>query len=175
MVLEIRKYGDPVLKRESQNVEKIDDNIKKLLDDMVDTMREASGVGLAAPQVGINLNVVVIEIEGKVRKLINPVIIEKSAEEENVEEGCLSVPGIWEKVKRAARVKVKYTNENGEEVIEEGDGLLARAFQHEIDHLRGVVFVEKISSLAKNLLAKKLLKMKKETLKVIKEEEGIKL
>ena len=175
MVLEIRKYGDPVLKKESQNVETIDDNIKKLLDDMVDTMREASGVGLAAPQVGINLNVVVIEIEGKVRKLINPEIIAKSAEEETVEEGCLSIPGVWEKVKRAARVKVKYTNENGEEVIEEGEGLLGRAFQHEIDHLKGVVFVERISSLAKNLLAKKLLKMKKETLRIMKEEEGIKL
>lgn len=175
MILEIRKYGDPVLKKESVNVEKIDDEIRKLLDDMVETMHDANGVGLAAPQVGVNLNVVVIEADEKLRKLINPVIIEKSREEEVNEEGCLSVPGIYEKVKRYKTVTVKYLNENGEEIVETGEGLLGRAFQHEIDHLNGVVFVEKISSLARNLISKKLLKMKKDTQRGLKEGEGIKL
>lgn len=175
MILEIRKYGDPVLKKESKDVEVIDENIKRIIEDMVDTMRDASGVGLAAPQIGINLNIVVIEVEDQLRKLINPVIIEKSKEEEIVEEGCLSIPGIWEKVKRAKSVKVRYLNEDGEQIEEAGEELLARAFQHELDHLKGVVFVERISSLAKNLLSKKLLKMKKETIRKMKEEEGLQL
>ena len=171
MILKIRKYGDPVLRKKSTEVEKIDDELKKLLDDMVETMYDAPGVGLAAPQVGINKRVVIIDTNGKLRKIINPVILEKFGEEENVEEGCLSIPNIYEKVKRQSKVKVKYLNENGEEIIEEADELLARAFQHEIDHLDGILFVDKVSNIRKRLIAKKLNRLKKNTLKELAKEK----
>lgn len=170
MILEIRKFGDPVLRKVSAPVEKIDEKIEQLLNDMAETMYDAPGVGLAAPQVGVNLRIVTIDVDGKLRKIINPKIIDSSNEEEIVEEGCLSVPTVYEKVKRPITVKVKYTNEKGEEVMEETDGLLARAFQHEIDHLNGVVFVDKISSLAKSLVGKKLAKMRKDTMRGMKSE-----
>lgn len=168
MVLKIRKYGDKVLRETSTPVEKIDGEILKILDDMVDTMKDAQGVGLAAPQVGINKNMFVLDIgDGKIRKIINPEFIEISKEEVENEEGCLSIPGIYKKVRRAERVKLKYLNEKGEEVIEEGTELLGRAFQHEYDHLKGELFVDKISPVAKRLVSSKLSKLKKET-----EKEG---
>lgn len=168
MVLKIRKYGDKVLRETSTPVEKIDEEILKILDDMVDTMKDAQGVGLAAPQVGINKNMFVLDIgDGKIRKIINPEFIEISKEEVENEEGCLSIPGIYKKVRRAERVKLKYLNEKGEEVIEEGTELLGRAFQHEYDHLKGELFVDKISPVAKRLVSSKLSKLKKET-----EKEG---
>ena len=168
MVLKIRKYGDKVLRETSTPVEKIDGEILKILDDMVDTMKDAQGVGLAAPQVGINKNMFVLDIgDGKIRKIINPEFIEISKEEVENEEGCLSIPGIYKKVRRAERVKLKYLNEKGEEVVEEGTELLGRAFQHEYDHLKGELFVDKISPVAKRLVSSKLSKLKKET-----EKEG---
>lgn len=168
MVLKIRKYGDKVLRETSTPVEKIDEEILKILDDMVDTMKDAQGVGLAAPQVGINKNMFVLDIgDGKIRKIINPEFIEISKEEVENEEGCLSIPGIYKKVRRAERVKLKYLNEKGEEVVEEGTELLGRAFQHEYDHLKGELFVDKISPVAKRLVSSKLSKLKKET-----EKEG---
>ena len=168
MVLKIRKYGDKVLRETSTPVEKIDGEILKILDDMVDTMKDAQGVGLAAPQVGINKNMFVLDIgDGKIRKIINPEFIEISKEEVENEEGCLSIPGIYKKVRRAERVKLKYLNEKGEEVIEEGTELLGRAFQNEYDQLKGELFVDKISPVAKRLVSSKLSKLKKET-----EKEG---
>jgi len=166
MVLEIRTYGDPVLRAENKKVEKIDDNIKKILEDMVDTMRDVKGVGLAAPQVGENLRMFVVEAEeGIVKKVINPEFLEFSKNLEAHEEGCLSVPGIHKNVKRPDSLKVRYLNENGETVEEELEDLWCRAFQHENDHLEGVLFVDKISPVAKRLVSKKLITMKKETLK----------
>jgi peptide deformylase len=168
MVLKIRKYGDKVLRETSTPVEKIDEEILKILDDMVDTMKDAQGVGLAAPQVGVNKNMFVLDVgDGKIRKIINPEFIEISKEEVENEEGCLSIPGIYKKVRRAERVKLKYLNEKGEEVVEEGTELLGRAFQHEYDHLKGELFVDKISPVAKRLVSSKLSKLKKET-----EKEG---
>ena len=105
--------------------------------------------------------------DGKIRKIINPEFIEISKEEVENEEGCLSIPGIYKKVRRAERVKLKYLNEKGEEIIEEGTELLGRAFQHEYDHLKGELFVDKISPVAKRLVSSKLSKLKKET-----EKEG---
>lgn len=166
MVFEIKKYGSECLRVKSEPVQKIDEEIKKLLDDMVETMHEAKGVGLAAPQIGVNKRVFVIDIgDDKVRKVINPEFIEMSEEVEQNEEGCLSVPGIYKGVKRSVKVKIKYLNENGEEVVEEAEGLLSRAFQHEYDHLDAVLFVDKISPIAKRMVAKKLQLLKKETLK----------
>ncbi|MCS5421409.1 MULTISPECIES: peptide deformylase [Psychrilyobacter] len=166
MIFEIRTYGDPVLRDKNKEVEKIDDDIREILDGMVETMRDISGIGLAAPQVGINLRMFVVEAEeGVVKKVINPEFIEYSKHCVDHEEGCLSVPGIHKKVKRPESLKVRYLNENGESVEEELEDLWARAFQHENDHLEGILFVDKIAPVAKRLVSKKLVNMKKETLK----------
>ncbi|MCR1974866.1 peptide deformylase [Clostridium sporogenes] len=138
----IRKYGDELLRKKSRKIEKIDDRILTLLEDMAETMYSAQGVGLAAPQVGILKRVVVIDVGDGLIKLINPEIIEAEGSQKDVE-GCLSVPGEQEEVERPYKVKVKALNEKGEEIVLEGEELLARAFCHEIDHLDGVLFVDK--------------------------------
>ncbi|MCC5423208.1 peptide deformylase [Clostridium botulinum] len=139
----IRKYGDELLRKKSRKIEKIDDRILTLLEDMVETMYNAEGVGLAAPQVGILKRVVVIDVGEGLIKLINPEIIETEGNQKDVE-GCLSVPGEQGEVERPYKVKVKALNEKGEEIVLEGEDLLARAFCHEIDHLDGVLFVDKV-------------------------------
>ncbi|ACQ54459.1 peptide deformylase [Clostridium botulinum] len=139
----IRKYGDELLRKKSRKIEKIDDRILTLLEDMVETMYSAEGVGLAAPQVGILKRAVVIDVGEGLIKLINPEIIETEGNQKDVE-GCLSVPGEQGEVERPYKVKVKALNEKGEEIVLEGEGLLARAFCHEIDHLDGVLFVDKV-------------------------------
>ncbi|NFR26374.1 peptide deformylase [Clostridium sporogenes] len=139
----IRKYGDELLRKKSRKVEKIDDRILTLLGDMAETMYSAEGVGLAAPQVGILKRVVVIDVGEGLIKLINPEIIETEGSQKDVE-GCLSVPGEQGEVERPYKVKVKALNEKGEEIVLEGEELLARAFCHEIDHLDGVLFVDKV-------------------------------
>ncbi|RHW60653.1 peptide deformylase, partial [Clostridium botulinum] len=135
----IRKYGDELLRKKSRKIEKIDDRILTLLEDMVETMYNAEGVGLAAPQVGILKRAVVIDVGEGLIKLINPEIIETEGNQKDVE-GCLSVPGEQGEVERPYKVKVKALNEKGEEIVLEGEDLLARAFCHEIDHLDGVLF-----------------------------------
>ncbi|APF25766.1 peptide deformylase [Clostridium sporogenes] len=139
----IRKYGDELLRKKSRKIEKIDDRILTLLEDMAETMYSAEGVGLAAPQVGILKRVVVIDVGEGLIKLINPEIIETEGSQKDVE-GCLSVPGEQGEVERPYKVKVKALNEKGEEIVLEGEELLARAFCHEIDHLDGVLFVDKV-------------------------------
>ncbi|KOM96654.1 peptide deformylase [Clostridium botulinum] len=139
----IRKYGDELLRKKSRKIEKIDDRILTLLEDMVETMYNAEGVGLAAPQVGILKRAVVIDVGEGLIKLINPEIIETEGNQKDVE-GCLSVPGEQGEVERPYKVKVKALNEKGEEIVLEGEDLLARAFCHEIDHLDGVLFVDKV-------------------------------
>lgn len=169
MIMDIKKYGDPILRKKAEEVKEINDEIRNILDDMVETMHKAEGVGLAAPQVGLNLRMFVLDIaDGRIRKVINPEFLEKSDKIVENEEGCLSIPGIYKKVKRPETVKIKYLNENGEEVIEDTDGLLARALQHESDHLDGELFVDKISPVAKRMVSSKLLKLKKTTLKNVK-------
>lgn len=166
MIYDIKKYGNECLRSVAEAVVEIDSEILETLDNMVDTMRDIKGVGLAAPQVGINKRMFVIEVEeGEVRKVINPEILELSDTIESNEEGCLSVPGIYKPVKRSVTIKIKYQNEKGEEVIEEATGLLGRAFQHEYDHLDGVLFVDKISPVAKRMVTKKLQMLKKEAAK----------
>jgi len=142
-IRQLRYVGDPILRKVSREVTEINDRIKTLLEDMVETMYEYDGVGLAAPQVGILRRVVVIDVgEGPI-KMINPEILEQDGE--NVDaEGCLSIPNRSGTVKRPERVKVKYLDENGEEKILEGTGLLARAICHEIDHLNGTLFIDKM-------------------------------
>lgn len=139
----IRKDNDELLRKKSRKVEKVDKRIKVLLDDMAETMYEADGVGLAAPQVGVLRRVVVIDIGEGLIKLVNPEIISYSGEYIDVE-GCLSVPGVHGEVKRPQSVIVKALNEKGEDIEIHGEGLLARALCHEIDHLNGVLFTDKV-------------------------------
>lgn len=170
MIREIKHYGDPALRRISEKVEVVDDSIIELLNDMAETMYAAPGVGLAAPQIGVNKRAIVIDTDGFLIKAVNPEIIESSAELATAEEGCLSIPGVYEKVKRAKSIKVRYISEKGEVVEREADELLARAFQHEIDHLDGNLFVDKISTVAKKLSSQKLARLKKDTMKKMKKE-----
>jgi peptide deformylase len=146
MILAIRKimiYGkDDVLRKKSKPVEKIDKRILELLDDMAETMRHADGVGLAAPQVGILRRVVVIDVGEGLIELINPEIIETSGQQRGAE-GCLSIPGVRGEVIRPEKVRVKALNRKGEQIEITGTGLLARALCHEIDHLDGVLFIDK--------------------------------
>lgn len=138
----IRTLGDEILTKKAKEVTEMTPKIKELIDDMFDTMYEANGCGLAAPQVGIRKRVVVIDC-GEPLVLINPEILEVSGEQTG-QEGCLSVPGKCGIVTRPNYAKVKALNENMEEVILEGEELLARCFCHEIDHLEGIVYVEKV-------------------------------
>lgn len=141
---EIRKIGDEILRKKSKKIEIVDDRIKTLLEDMVETMIHENGVGLAAPQVGILKRAVVIDgDELGIIKLINPEIIEAHGIQRD-EEGCLSIPGRSGIVERPKKVTVKALKENGEEIVITGEDLLARAFCHEIDHLNGILFVDKM-------------------------------
>ena len=141
---EIRHYErDEVLRKKARPVERIDDRILTLLDDMAETMYNAEGVGLAAPQVGILRRVVVIDVGEGVIELINPEIIEQEGEQVGPE-GCLSIPGLSGIVKRPARVVVSALNRHGERIEIEGTDLLARALCHEIDHLDGILYVDKV-------------------------------
>ena len=140
--LKILKDGDTALRLKSRPVTDINKRILTLLDDMTETMRQADGVGLAAPQIGVLRRVVVIECEpGNVLELINPVIVEKSGKQHELE-GCLSVPGRQGYTDRPMHVKVEALNRNGEKITLEGEGLLARAFCHEIDHLDGILYID---------------------------------
>lgn len=142
----IRIIGDTVLKKQSKEVKEISPKIKTLIEDMLDTMYDAQGVGLAAPQVGILKRIVVIDVSPEGDSpiiLMNPVILETSGEQTG-EEGCLSVPGKSGTVTRPNYAKVKALNENMEEIIVEGTELLARALMHEIDHLDGELYVDKV-------------------------------
>ena len=141
--LQIRKVGDEALRKVCRPVDTISPRVLTLLDDMIETMRAADGVGLAAPQVGVLRRIVVVEVEpGKVYELINPKIIAYSGEQDG-QEGCLSVPGQWGMVKRPMNVTVRAMNRKGETVEITGHELLARCFCHELDHLDGTLYTDK--------------------------------
>ena len=165
MILEIKKYPDITLKRKCKTVKKIDDEIKKLAADMLETMYAAPGVGLAANQVGVPVRLCVIDIRPDGKKnplvLINPRIVSKKGRIFELE-GCLSFPGLNEKVRRASEVKVEATDENGMPVAVYGKELLSRALQHELDHLGGKVFIDYLSFLKKLSIKGKIRKLKKE-------------
>ena len=137
---------DPVLRQKAKRVTSVDKSIQKLVDDMIETMREASGVGLAAPQVGVSLRVVVIEIpDEEVIALINPEVVKRTGERV-VDEACLSIPGYQGIVPRSVQVKVKALDRDGKAVRIKGDELLAQALEHEIDHLDGVLYIDYIKN-----------------------------
>jgi peptide deformylase len=139
--------GNGVLRNKAKKVSRFDDSIRTLVKDMIETMREAPGVGLAAPQIGVPLQVAVVEAEkDEVHVLVNPEIVKRDGEYQP-DEGCLSVPGYWAKVKRHERVTVKARDERGKEIRLSGEGLLAQALQHEIDHLNGMLYLDRLDSL----------------------------
>ena len=160
MVLEIKTFPDKVLRGKAEPVETVTEEIKELLYNMADTMYDAPGIGLAAPQVGVLKRVVVIDVTagqepGKLMNLINPEILEASGTELG-EEGCLSVPGEYEYVNRAEFVRVRAVNEDGETVEFEAEGILARAVQHEIDHLNGRLFIDHLPGMKKESVKKRI-------------------
>ena len=162
--LDILHYPDARLHTVAKPVKAADDRIRKLVDDMAETMYAAPGIGLAATQVDVHERVVVIDISethDQLRVFINPEIVVQSGTEES-EEGCLSVPGIFEKVKRAERVTVRALDRDGKPFELEADGLLAVCIQHEMDHLMGRVFVDYLSGLKRNRIRTKLLKQARE-------------
>ncbi len=157
-ILDILHYPDPRLRNKAEPVEKVDDAIRKLVDDMFETMYEAPGIGLAAIQANVPKRVVVIDISEEKNAplcLINPEIVATEGEEES-EEGCLSVPGIYDTVTRSERVRVKALDREGQNIELEADGLLAVCIQHEIDHLDGKLFVDYLSNLKRQRIRKKL-------------------
>lgn len=168
MIYEIKKYGSAVLRKVAEPVVEVNDEIREILDNMVETMYATDGVGLAAPQVGMSLRMFVCDIgreeEPLVKKIINPKISSLSDEIISIEEGCLSIPGIYKKVERTAKIKIEYLNEKGEAVEEVLEGFPAIVVQHEYDHLEATLFVDKVSPMAKRMIAKKLQAMKKETI-----------
>ena len=146
-VLDIRQFPDPVLKQKAKRVRNIDGSIKKLINDMIETMRSVPGrVGLAAPQIGVSLRVIVIGLpEEEDIVLVNPEIVKKAGER-SVDEGCLSVPGYVGQIIRAESITVKGRNRDGKEIRIKADGLLAQALEHEIDHINGLLYLDHVES-----------------------------
>ena len=161
-VLPVRIYGDPVLRRRAAEVKSFDDSLRRLIADLRETMHAYHGVGLAATQVGVLERVLVVDVplgdEGVARAshaLVNPVIVAR-ASSQSVEEGCLSIPGIFEEVTRALEIRVRYQDEEGRSATLEAEDYLARAIQHEVDHLDGVLFVDRLSPLKRQFLRRSL-------------------
>jgi peptide deformylase len=165
MIREIVKYPDPVLERPAEPVTEFDDKLQQLVDDMFESMYEAKGIGLAAPQIGVSKRLTVIDLSFKERPedkivLINPEITVREGKQYE-EEGCLSLPDIREKVSRAAKVTVRAQNVKGEWFEIDGEELLSRAFQHEIDHLDGILFFRRVSALKRDLILRRIRKLQK--------------
>lgn len=167
-VLRMRYLGDPILRREAEAVEAVDDELRTLARDMFDTMYDEDGVGLAGPQIGVSRRIIVVdprEEGADPLALINPTIIRESDEEDRLEEGCLSIPGLKELVDRRLAVTVEALDLDGNTVTIEASGLLSRIIQHEIDHLDGVLFLDRVSPLKRKMLLKKWEKVKAEAAK----------
>jgi peptide deformylase len=149
LIRPILVVGNPVLRQKAKRVSQVDRTIQKLIDDMIETMKAAPGVGLAAPQVGVPLRLAVVDVDDKITVIVNPEIVKSSGEVE-LDEGCLSVPGFWGRLNRAERVSVKALDRNGKEQrIRDAEGLFAQALQHEIDHLDGLLYVSRMGDLDK--------------------------
>lgn len=171
MVLPIYVYGQPILREKCENIDETYPNFTTLIDNMFETMYEAEGIGLAAPQVGLNIRLFIVDLEplsedepkykGFKKVFVNPQIIEQKGDNVKYEEGCLSIPGINEQVERPSTIIIKYQDENFVEHEEEFSDFFARCIQHEYDHIEGVLFVDKISPIRKQMIKKKLLDISK--------------
>jgi peptide deformylase len=170
-LLPILTAPDPRLKQKASRIEAVDDAIRLLMEDMLETMYQAPGIGLAAPQVGVGKRVIVMDI-GKTEEdrqpicMANPEIVWVSDDDSTYEEGCLSVPEHYAEVVRPRAIRVRYLDKQNEIREMEADGLLATVLQHEMDHLDGVLFIDHLSSLKRNMILRKLLKSKKEAVAV---------
>mgnify|MGYP001261039076 FL=1 len=163
---------DPFLRQKSTSVEDVNDEIRLLMNDMVETMYDAPGIGLAAIQIGVPKRVIVIDLSKKEEKknplyFVNPVIVTKSKKDASYEEGCLSVPNQFAEINRPDKCKVKYLDYNGNEQTLNTEGLLATCIQHEMDHLEGILFIDYLSKLKKSMIIKKLSKLKSNTASVL--------
>ena len=163
---------DTILRKKSDPLEKVDNELRKLMDDMLETMHAAPGIGLAAVQIGVLKRIVVIDIPKEKEKkkpifLINPEIVYKSKKTSIYEEGCLSLPGYFAEIERPAECQIEYLDYNGKKKEMKVDGLLATCIQHEVDHLNGVLFIDYLSKLKKDMIVKKLIKHKKELKKIV--------
>lgn len=166
MILPIYLYGQPVLRKVARNIDKDYPNLKELIQNMFETMYNADGIGLAAPQIGLDIRLFVIDLEplaeddprykGFKKVFINPQIIEETGEIVSLQEGCLSIPGINEAVSREETIRIKYVDENFEEKDEIYSDFFARCIQHEYDHIEGKLFIDKISGIRKQLIKSKL-------------------
>jgi peptide deformylase len=160
--LKVELLGSPVLRAPAAEVTEVDDVVRGLIRDMFDTMYAEEGVGLAAPQVGISRRVLVVDVKDpdvEPFALVNPRLVESSREAERMEEGCLSIPGVHAQVERPARVSVEGLDEHGEPQRVEAEGFLARALLHEIDHLDGVLFIDHLSPLKRNMVLRRYRKL----------------
>ena len=171
-VRKILMEPDPILRQKSQPVDKVDDLTRKLMDDMLETMYLAPGIGLAAIQIGVPKRIIVLDISKDPEKkepmyFVNPVIVSTSKNNITYEEGCLSVPGQFAEIDRPDRCYVKYLDYNGNHKELKSEGLLATCIQHEIDHLEGILFIDYLSNLKKSMIIKKLSKQKKELERIV--------
>jgi len=165
-ILELVKAPDPRLKLISEPVPEVDRALRRFMDDMLETMKDASGIGLAAIQVGVPKSVAVIDLDPGGPKsmplyVVNPRIVEASEEQSTYHEGCLSVPEIWEDVDRPARLTVEFTDEKGRRRTLKAEGLLATCLQHEIDHINGLLFIDHLSKLKRSIALRKSAKLKR--------------
>lgn len=165
-LLPILVAPDPILKTKAKPVAAVDDSVRQLMDDMLETMYHAPGIGLAAPQVGVSKRIIVVDLArenepAKPLRMVNPEIVWVSEEDAEYEEGCLSVPEHYADVVRPASVRIRYLDYDGKKQEIQPEGLLATCLQHEIDHLDGVLFIDRISALKRNMILRKLVKAKK--------------
>ena len=176
MIIPIVAYGTPVLKQKAEDIPADYPNLKQLIEDMFDTMYEASGVGLAAPQIGKSIRLFIVDgspfsdddpdMEGFCKVFINPIILEEVGEKWDFNEGCLSIPSIREDVSRQSNIRIRYQDEDFNTIEEEYDGTKARIIQHEYDHIEGVLFTDYLSAIKKRLLKGKLNNIAKGKVKV---------
>ena len=163
---------DTILREKSVSIEKVDNELRRLMDDMLETMYAAPGIGLAGVQVGILKRLIVIDVSKDNEKksplfLINPVIISKSSDTSVYEEGCLSLPGYFAEIERPTECQIEYIDYHGKKKEMKASGLLATCIQHEVDHLNGILFIDYLSKLKKDMIIKKLIKNKKELNKIV--------
>jgi peptide deformylase len=162
MSLKMRLYPDPVLRHQAEPINEITDEIRQLADGMVETLVIETGYGLAAPQVGVSKRLILVDVEDDFYIVVNPEIVEFSEEIQDGPEGCLSIPGIEADLERSERILVRGLSLEGEALEIEAEGLIARVFQHELDHLNGILFIDHLSNTKRNLLLKEFEKMQKE-------------
>jgi peptide deformylase len=166
-ILSIIETPDPLLKLKSLPVERVDDDLRQLMDDMLATMYDAPGIGLAAIQVGVSKRVLVIDLQENETKapryFVNPVVLSASEEVSKYNEGCLSVPEQYAEVERPARIRLSYLDYHGLPHVEDMDGLLATCIQHEMDHLEGILFIDHLSKLKRDMLLRKLQKNRRQS------------